>query len=59
MSADSVDKLAPCMPFGDGIIISKVGGAAADGLNNLTLVITNILKFNNTYLLGLIANNLT
>jgi hypothetical protein len=47
------------MPFGDGKIISQVGGTAADGLNNLTSVINNMFTFNDTYLLSLITSNMT
>lgn len=33
------------MPFGNGNLISTVGGTAADGLNNLTSVISSIGSF--------------
>lgn len=46
LNVDSTDQLSICMPFGSGLIISKVGGTASDGLNNLTSVITNLFTFN-------------
>jgi hypothetical protein len=38
------------MPYGDGKIVTTVAGTAANGLNNLTSVISSLKTFNNATL---------
>jgi hypothetical protein len=47
------------MPFGDGKIVSTVAGSAANGLNNLTSVISSIASFDNVTLQSYITSNLS
>lgn len=42
LSNTTVDQISVCMPYGDGKIVSKVAGTAADAINNLTSVITSL-----------------
>lgn len=59
LSANTIDQISVCMPFGDGVIVNKVGGSATTGLNSLTTVISNLKSFNNATLQGYISGNLT
>jgi hypothetical protein len=47
------------MPYGDGKIVTTVAGSAADGLNNLTSVISSLKSFDNATLESYITGNLT
>lgn len=47
------------MSFGDGQIVSTIAGSAANGLNNLTSVITSISSFDNVTLQSYISGNLS
>lgn len=49
------------MPFGTGDIVTQVAGSAgaANGINNLTAVISKLNAFNNTEVQGYITGNLT
>lgn len=47
------------MPYGNGIIVDKVAGTAAAGINNLTSVISSLKTFNNATLQSYITGNLT
>jgi hypothetical protein len=47
------------MPYGDGNIVNTVAGSAANGLNNLTSVISSLNTFNNATLETYITNNLS
>lgn len=47
------------MPFDDGNIVNTVAGVAADGINNLTSVISQLSTFDNVTLESYITGNLT
>lgn len=59
MSNTTLDQISVCMPYGDGIIVNKVAGTAAAGINNLTSVISSLKDFNNATLQSYITGNLT
>jgi hypothetical protein len=46
------------MPYGDGVIVNTVGGSAANGINNLTSVISSLKSFDNVTLQTYITSNL-
>lgn len=47
------------MPFGDGNIVNTVAGSAANGINNLTSVISSLNTFSNATLESYISGNLS
>jgi hypothetical protein len=54
-----LNQISVCMPFGDGRIVSTIAGSAANGLNNLTNVITGISSFDNVTFQTYITGNLS
>jgi hypothetical protein len=53
----TTNQIAVCMPFGDGNIINSVAGSAANGLNNLTSVISGLGSFSaNSYVTNLTSS---
>lgn len=47
------------MPFGNGNIVSVVGGSATNGLNNLTSVISGLSNFSPDSYVSQLNGNLT
>ena len=47
------------MPYGDGNLVSTVGGNAVNGLNNLTALIEKMNEYNSATQQGWINGNLT
>lgn len=59
MGNSTANQISVCMPYGDGNLVTTVGGSAANGLNNLTSVISSLKTFDNVTLQSMIASNLS
>lgn len=60
LDTSTVNQISVCMPYGNGDLVSEVAGAnAANGINNLTSLISNMNDFNNDTTNSWINGNLS